>query len=249
MIFGSLALPLLSALRAAACALHAGLGMEELPRIEGLSAGLLPHGRWAVSRWFYANPVWYYHRPSAAHEIDTAGRFYQLVDPELRELCRVLNDAGIRTTPSCQGHSYPRERFERIWDALTREAEAIRDDRLIVRDSENQRAYLFGDADYRVPWDSFDAFYRESAAHQNKGYLGMIIPHNLPEMARRLREEKYRTVSTTIDEDPELSRLLGGLVFAVRVDAVDPQARSIEWQDSTAYLRRMVGDVLGAHPV
>ena len=27
----------------------------------------------------------------------------------------------MRTTPSCQGHTYPKERFERIWEELKRE--------------------------------------------------------------------------------------------------------------------------------
>src|SRR5438067_8000604 len=76
----------------------------DVSTIRGLQAGLVPHREWAVRRWFYANPIWYYHRRSAAHEIRPTGKFYKLVDPELREVCRLLNDAGLQTTPSCQGH-------------------------------------------------------------------------------------------------------------------------------------------------
>src|SRR5438067_13857656 len=132
-----------------------------LPKISGLRAGLVPHHEWAISRWFYANPIWYYHRRSAAHEICASGRFYQLVDPDLRDVCRLLNDAGIRTTPSCQGHSYPRERFETIWAELKREEEPARGPGLVVKDCENDQPYLFRDPDYLVPSASFEDFYRE----------------------------------------------------------------------------------------
>src|SRR5690242_19227618 len=92
------------------------MDVADMKTITGLSAAIVPHRMWAVSRWFYANPIWYYHRLSAAHEICAGGKFYQLVDEELRELCRLLNEAGVRTTPSCQGHTYPKQRFERIWE-------------------------------------------------------------------------------------------------------------------------------------
>src|SRR6185312_8182997 len=141
--------------------------------ITSLSADLLPHRDWAVSRWFYANPIWYYHRRSAAHEIRPSGKFYQLVDPLLRDVCHLLNDAGLRTTPSCEGHSYPRERFERIWEELKREEPLIRGEGLTVKDSENDEAFLFRQGDYQIPWASFDDFYREASAHQNVGYLGI----------------------------------------------------------------------------
>src|SRR5690242_14472195 len=105
--------------------------------ISDLSAGLLPHRQWAISRWFYANPIWYYHRRSSVHEIRLGGRFYQLIDPALRDVCRLLNDAGARTMPSCEGHSYPRERFEQIWEELRREEPLIRGHGLVVKDCEN----------------------------------------------------------------------------------------------------------------
>src|SRR5438105_3376368 len=113
--------------------------------ITGLRADLVPHRQWALSRWFYANPIWYYHRRSAAHELRAEGKFYQLVDPMLREVVRLLNDAGLRTTPSCQGHSYPKERFEQVWSELKREEPAIRDGGLVVKDCENEQEYLFCD--------------------------------------------------------------------------------------------------------
>lgn len=178
--------------------------------ISGLRADLAPHHEWATRRWFYANPIWYYHRQCAAHEIRAGGRFYQLVDPALREVCRLLNDAGLRTTPSCQGHSYPRLRFEQIWAELTREAPAIRGDGLIVRDCENDEPYLFREADWEVPWRSFAAFYDEAAAHQTEGYLGIIVAPGMRHLAGELRRHPYGTPWSALAPEAGAGAELGG---------------------------------------
>lgn len=208
--------------------------------ISGLRADLVPHREWAVSRWFYANPIWYYHRRSAVHEIRPNGRFYQLVDPELRDVCRLLNDAGARTTPSCQGHSYPRMRFQRIWEELLREEPLIREAGLAVKDSESDESYLFRESDYQVPWPSFEHFYREAASHQNVGYLGILVPDDYAELARRLREGEYTTAAARLRDDEEIGALLGGTLFEVRVETTDPTARAAEWRAFTNYISRVL---------
>lgn len=208
--------------------------------ITGLSADLLPHRQWAVSRWFYANPIWYYHRRSAAHEIRPSGKFYQLVDPLLREVCHLLNDAGLRTTPSCEGHSYPRERFERIWEELKREEPLIRGDGLVVKDCENDEAFLFRQADYRIPWPSFDDFYREASAHQNVGYLGILVPNDRPDLAERFASSQYTTPATRLRTDDTIGTLLGGTLFEVRVETTDATTRVAEWRAFTRYVPQML---------
>jgi hypothetical protein len=211
--------------------------------VSGLSAGLLPHREWAVSRWFYANPIWYYHRPSSVHEIRPSGRFYQLVDPELREVCRLLNDAGARTTPSCQGHSYPRERFERIWEELQREAPLIRTEGLVVKDCENDEASLFRQSDYHVPWRGFEDFYREAAAHQNVGYLGILVPDDRPDLAGRLEAGEYRTPAAQLRTDAQIGELLGGTLFEIRVETTGPTTRAAEWRAFTEYISHVLNSM------
>jgi hypothetical protein len=221
----------------------------ELPRMSDLRADLVPHHEWAIRRWFYANPIWYYHRRSAQHEICAGGRFYQLVDPELRELCQVLNDAGIRTTPSCAGHSYPRSRFEQIWQELSREAPLIRTTGLVVKDSENDRPYLFHQSDYELPWPGFDAFYREAGAHQDIGYLGLILPpraHGLtPDLADSLRDDPR----IEIRREAILDAPLKGDVVSIIVNTADPQPRRMAWGRVTDEARQLLarhGDWQGA---
>jgi hypothetical protein len=205
-----------------------------LPSISALSAGLVAHHEWAARRWFYANPIWYYHRQSTEHEIRNARRFYELVDPALREVCQLLNGAGLRTTPSCQGHSHLRQRFEQIWSELNREALEIRGGGLVVRDCENDTPYLF------VPWPSFDTFYREAASHQNEGYLGIIVPGSEQPLAERFQHDPYRTRWSKLALERDPPPALSGTLFGIRVKAVDESTRAREWQRFTRYIRALI---------
>jgi hypothetical protein len=208
--------------------------------ISRLSADLLPHRKWAVSRWFYANPIWYYHRRSSARDICPNGRFYQLVDPDLREVCRLLNDAGARTTPSCQGHSYPRERFEGIWEELQRESPLIRTKGLVVKDCENEEAFLFRQSDYQSPWRSFEDFHCEAAAHQNVGYLGILVPDDRPDLAERFASIEYTTPAARVGPEKSIGAMLGGTLFEVRVETTDSMTRTAEWRAFTKYISELL---------
>jgi hypothetical protein len=207
--------------------------------IVGLSAGLLEHQRWPVSKWFYANPLWYYHRDGTDEEIVPNRKFYQLVDPDLREICRELNDAGLHTTPSCQGHFYPRERFERIWDELKREEPQIVGSGLVVKDSETDAEYLFRDPSYRVPWANFDGFYAKAADHQGTGYLGIVVPCDNG-LCDRFRAARRRTGKMALFEENPHGRRLGGTLFDILVEPRDPENRAKIW----AEIHRVVHDVL-----
>jgi hypothetical protein len=212
----------------------------DLPLIASLNAGLAPHRQWAVRQWFYANPIWYYHRLSATHEICPRGRFYDLIDPLLREICHLANAAGIPTTPSCQGHAYPRERFESIWDQLNRDELEIRGAGLEVKDCESEKRFLCRDNSFVVPWPTFIDFYNEATRHQGIGYLGLILPPTFRDIEHRLLDDRYHTVTTRTSVDAELAPLLGGNVFSIYVQAVTEPARTAEWRHVTNYLRALL---------
>src|SRR5262249_20831239 len=150
------------------------------PVLTGLDPGIIPQRTFPLRRWYYANPLWYYHTPATQHSLRTDAQFYELVDPDLRELCQALLAAGLFTPPSCQGHFCPRHRFERVWDELSREAETVRGSGLTVRDSETDCPYRFQAVDYQLPWRSFDAFLHQAYPHQNHGYIGIAIPKDRP---------------------------------------------------------------------
>lgn len=208
--------------------------------ITGLSADLVPHREWALRRWFYAHPLWYYHGRADTHQLISDPKFYELVDPELRRLCHLLLDAGIQTTPSCQGHFYPIERFDHIWEELQREASCIRGEGLEVRDSESDTPHRFRDPEYRLPWPDFPTFLAAINAHQNQGYLGIVIPEQREGLARALRAEPYAKGPARIEHDPELSGAFGGETFNILVVPESPEQREGAWTDLTDHVERLL---------
>ena len=122
----------------------------------GLEAGIIPLRTFPLHKWYYAKSLWFYHAPASEHRLIADPTFFELVDPQLRELCRCLLSAGLHTTPSCQGHFHSRERFRRVWDELAYEADRIRSNGLVVRDSETEAAFAFSAPDYRLAWPDFE---------------------------------------------------------------------------------------------
>ena len=208
--------------------------------ITGLDAGIIPLGAFPLHNWYYANPLWYYHAPALDHCLRTDCRFYELVDPALRELCKLLVDAGLCTTPSCQGHFYPRARFEQIWDELVGEAGAIWDGGLMVRDSESNEAFRFADDSYRVPWRDFETFYYEINRHQNEGYLGIAFPPDRAGLASRLEAELLCDVPARIERDVELTRLLGRPLVGIYVNPRTPDERDGAWREVTRCIQEVL---------
>ncbi|MCI0677190.1 MAG: hypothetical protein L0Y42_15620 [Phycisphaerales bacterium] len=210
------------------------------PIITSLRADIVPHREFAGRKWFYANPLWYYHRRGQTGEINPSRKFYKLVDPELRELCHLLHDAGVHTTPSCQGHFYGRDHFKEIWHELEREQSLIQTSGLTVKDSETDSPFLFRTPTYQLPWPSFEDFYVQAASHQNIGYLGILVPHHLHTLRCRLHNDPYRTEFASICFDGELSCVLGGSLFNIFVHARYPEERHELWSLITDYLAQVV---------
>jgi hypothetical protein len=206
------------------------------PLIQGLRADLIPHCRWALQRWFYRTSLWYYHAPSPKPQLKANSRFFELVDPELKEPCRILLENGIQTTPSCQGHFYKRSRFERIWRDLVRDSFRIAERGLTVRDSETDKIFLFRDRFFELPWRSFGQFYSEAASQQSRGYLGMLIPFDRPMLARRFDADRYRSHAARIKFDRFLSERLDAWVFGIHVWPHSPRHRRHEWRRVSQYI-------------
>jgi len=210
----------------------------ELEQINGLRADLVPHRQWAVSKWFYANYLWYYHRLGTDEEVRTGRNFYKLVDEQLRELCHLLHEAGVHTTPSCQGHFYKKEHFEKVWEELTREAALIRNLGLKVTDSETQKDFLFLDWQYGLPWETFETFHDQAGAQQGVGYLGMIVPSEREDLRDRMEAATFCDSTAEITHDRILSRLLHGEVYNIFVRAAGPGERDRKWKMITNLLGR-----------
>jgi hypothetical protein len=217
--------------------------MADLPPITGLRADIVPHSLWAISKWFYANPIWYYYRRGTDESKKTDRKFYELVDRELRELCKLLYDHGLHTTPSCQGHFYPKDRFKNIWRELTRESAAICGDGLVVKDSETDEHFLFREPDYRLAWRDFDEFYDDAGDHQGTGYLGILLPCDCEEVVERLRRLECDEPRLRMFFDEKNGRLLGGRLFSIIVLPRTDEERHDLWAGVTTRF----GEILSEH--
>lgn len=207
-----------------------------------MSAGIIRPEEWPLRRWFYANPLWYYHAPGVNSRARQDDRFYRLVDPHLRAICRMVHRAGLRTTASCQGHFHSREHFAEVWDQLQRDRDQIIGTGLIVHDAETDAPHLFRNAQFELPWHDLGGFQEQAARNQSQGFLGIVVPRERISMARLLSLERYRTAASCIVPDRKLSQALNGLAFTVSVKAGSEDQQAIEWGGVYGYLETAIGD-------
>ncbi len=213
--------------------------------VSNLAAGLVPLNEFPLRRWYYVEtaagrPRWYYHARALEHRLRDGPRFYELIDPPLRELCRIVLRAGLFTTPSCAGHFHLPEHYRAVWSDLWRDAAAVRAAGLVVTDSENGAGWAFRNAAYELPWRDCDAFCEEVMAHQNEGYIGVIVPAERRQAAARLQAWDVANPAVRIVFENELSRLFDQQTFGVYTWTRTPTERDAVWAEVTARLRRLL---------
>jgi hypothetical protein len=213
-----------------------------LPSVTGLESGIVSQRTFPLRKWYYANPLWYYHAPAIEHRLAADPKFFELVDPRLRELCRCLLAAGLHTTPSCQGHFHPRQRFERVWDELQREADLIRSGGLVVRDSETDQAYSFSQPDYRLAWRDFTSFHEQAGRQQTHGYIGFAIPKDRPDLAARFRDPNRLSEGARIEPDAELEAIFKRPFVSIYVRSGSREERDATWTLVTAHVKALLHD-------
>lgn len=204
----------------------------QLPTITGLNVGFVPHRKWSLRRWLFASPIWYYHGPRTSQRIVAGRRFYELVDPLLRDLCRELNDHGLATTPSCEGHFHPPSHFRRVWEELRREEPLIGGEGLVVHDAETDEAYLFREPGYRLPWKSSQEFLQQAMRQQGIGYLGIVVPGE--------RRQIAGTLQSICGPLGYASVLCETPLFHLFVSAGGPMQQRDAWQEITDMIRAML---------
>jgi hypothetical protein len=207
----------------------------QLPSIHGLDARLVAGREFPLRKWFYAGRAWYYHRPATQHRLRVDHQFFELVDAALRPLCKLVLEAGLCTTPSCQGHFLGREYYAGVWREITREQDAVRREGLIVRDCEDEKQYRWRDPEFVLPWPSFDAFYDDVSQMQSRGFIGIAVPHEKRRLIATLRASPYADGAGRVAADDELTALLGQPLFSATVDAKSPKERDLAWKAITAY--------------
>ena len=217
-----------------------GSPMPERPVVVGLQSGLVPMREFPLRKWYYASKLWYYHEPALEHRLRPNSKFYELVDPALRELCALVLQAGLSTIPSCEGHFYPRDHFAVIWAELERELPLIRGRGLPVRDAESDELYLFRNGEFALPWTDFETFYARVSAYQCQGYIGVVVPDRHADLFTRLSQSAFHSRAAHIAFDHELTQQLEQPVFSVQVTPESPRERDAAWAEVTAHFRALL---------
>ncbi|MFP4224134.1 MAG: hypothetical protein ACOCTI_04335 [Phycisphaeraceae bacterium] len=205
--------------------------------IRGLGSTVVPHWKFAATRWFRGPGQWHYHRPGLPGKASRSPRFYEQIDRDLRPLCRLIHRAGLETTPSCQGHFYPRMHFQRLWQDLRRDQELIRREGLRVRDVATDRVWIFQDPDYLLPWAEDGSFWRDASRQQGVGYLGILLPGPWPVKTDSLLRATRAVPGVRATVDPDGAQQGQGLLNLV-VDTGGPAKQTLAWSRLTEQFRQ-----------
>ncbi len=205
-------------------------------RVTDLRADFVPGTRLAIRQWFCASPLWHYHRSGVS--LHGGSHFdYQMVDPDLRQLCQTLHQFDIPTAASCEGHFHDREWFEEVWDELQREADMVKTTGLPVRDSHEGRSAVFRNPQYRLPWRNESRFYDQVVRRQSPGSMSFVVPDDRAGLRERLARDEYATSRSRIRFDQPLNRMLQHAAYTITVNGQDERDRRSAWQEIHAYMQ------------
>lgn len=139
-----------------------------------ITADLIPHSEFHTGAWLQSaeRPSWYYFSKKINPNIITNKDFMQSVDEPLKEIVQFLHAHGVKTTPSCSGHHFNRDKFERIYEELVQDAYLIRNAGLTMRDIETGELHLYKSKTYALPWTKSE-FLERIQNYQGKGVLGL----------------------------------------------------------------------------
>ncbi len=139
-----------------------------------ISADYIPPEEMHLVRWYLPmrpGVKWYYHRYHG--QIDSSLQTpIELVDPSLRPIIRRLNEAGLPTLASCEGHWLSEEEFIAILEQLRRDEKAIRTKGLKLLDLHTGETIHYVDRNYRRPEE--DELRRQVYDHQGIGFYSYL---------------------------------------------------------------------------
>lgn len=203
-----------------------------------LETGLIPRQQFARRRWYHASNLWYYHRPGPLPKLQLNDRFYEIVDPDIRELCKLLHERGLGTAPSCSGHFHKKAYFVEVWEQLQREADQIRSTGLVVQDCETQQNILFQNPSHQLPWELFPDFREDLRNSQKGGYLGIIFRNDINGVREQFeRDNLFESNAAYEAEDPDAK---GDWILHIMVDAPTPDDLTRQWDAVTRHMTQML---------
>jgi len=141
-----------------------------------LHADYMPPDLLQSVRWYQpvrSGPTWYYFEEVTDLVPGTTDTPLHLVDPLLRPIIQGLNEAGIQTFASCQGHFQTPEDIDKIYAQLQVDAAHIQTVGVKMRDLLTGETVNYIDPEYKLP--SLDALCSNLAAFVGQGYFSFAV--------------------------------------------------------------------------
>lgn len=198
-----------------------------------------PHA-WPYLRAYSAGSVVYYQMSDEAVLPVYDERFWSLVGRNIKVLGHLLVENDCHFVPQSEGQFLSRSELKEAWNALKGEEKIVRKSGLTLTNFETGEQIQFKNAEYRVPWPTFEDFESDIKPKLQVGCIYMLIPQKLENVSIKLKEKSYSTEYTKIEAlydilwatDSEGQEQQFSL-FCATVDCPTEQERAEEWRNLT----------------
>lgn len=152
-----------------------------------LSSDLIPHEDFHKGFWLKTPKCsWYFfYEHPRDYQIPKNTNFYNTLDEELVDLVKYLHEKNMPTTPSCAGHIFPENRYDKIYSELKNIKNDICDNGILLKNPETDRKFFYKNPRYSLPF-SRQEFIHEMNEYQKKGVLGFVDNKNIYENIKDL---------------------------------------------------------------
>lgn len=210
--------------------------IEDLDTLPGFSPKLPGEDYYNYKRYIGNHGVSYFvHSPDIdpTNEADS----YSHIDSTMRYFVHLMRVNGLFTTTSWEGVSDSKKYFEN----LKSEEKEIRKNGIPIIEFNTGKEFFFKDNNYRVPWDSPQAF-ADIGTDLRNDRLGLLVPHSYSDFIERLKENTYQTGLSSMEYKEVLS--VGDNKYAhfdIQVRHEQDVDRLNEWRGLSVYVLNNLG--------
>ena len=170
-----------------------------------LHADFLPPDMSQLVRWWVpvrSGKNWFYYSAADTLPPGVTNTPLIYVDPYLRPIVSALNDVGIPTFASCQGHFWTWEEFVVLYDQLVFDRSLIRGEGLLVRDLISDQVIMHQDPTYDIP--ARDRMWAELKSFEGFGHFAFGVS-SLSGVLSLIRAISFTTTKLAFSSRPNMT--------------------------------------------
>ena len=181
--------------------------------------------------WFYSEDhnYWYYYKERVVSDYNFT-ELDEILDPAISKIVNFLNKNGLKTLPSCEGHTRTFNFCKKAWKNLLSDQKKIRTTGLWLNNCENSNKYYLYDPNWELPF-SYEEF-RDicSGRYEVIGYVGFICND----------ERKFNLLDGLFDNNTYITAKYDGNVIEIFNNAKSDSIRKENWQLIYEVLREVI---------